>query len=74
VDIAEGREKVRGFVQEQGLTFTILLDEDTMAARAYLVRAIPSSFFIDREGVIQASHTGPLDDALIDQYAERFLR
>jgi peroxiredoxin len=74
VDIAEGREKVRSFVQEQGLTFTILLDEDTMAARAYLVRAIPRSFFIDRQGVIQASHTGPLDEAFIQQYVEPLLR
>jgi peroxiredoxin len=74
VDIAEGREKVQNFAQERGLTFVILLDEDSSAARDYKVRAVPSSFFIDREGVIQVRHTGALDEALIDAYVEQALR
>jgi hypothetical protein len=61
-------------VQEQGLTFTILLDEDSTAARTYLVRGIPSSFFITREGIIGIKHTGPVDEELVDQYIERVLQ
>ena len=74
VDIGETRDKVRAFAKDRGLTFTILLDEETTAARTYQVRGIPSSFFIDRDGVIQARHTGALDEALIDQYVEVLLR
>jgi peroxiredoxin len=48
------------------LTFPILLDQRSEAARTYLVRGIPSTFFIDREGVIQAVHKGPLDQATIE--------
>jgi peroxiredoxin len=65
---------VEVYANEQGLTFAILLDSDSSAAGAYHVRGIPTSFFIDREGVIQVTHTGALDEALIDQYAEQLLR
>ena len=74
IDIAESRDKVHDFAQAKGLTFTILLDETTDAARTYQVREIPSTFFIDRNGVIQVQHTGPMDEALIDQYADSLLR
>jgi peroxiredoxin len=74
VDIAEGRDKVQAFVQERGLTFTILLDESGSTANEYQVRGIPSSFLIDPEGVIQVRHTGALDEPLIDAYVGQVLR
>jgi peroxiredoxin len=65
---------VEVYAKEQGLTFAIVLDSDSNAAGAYHVRGIPTSFFIDREGVIQATHTGALDEALIDRYVEQLLQ
>ena len=73
VDIGEGREIVQAFAQEQGLTFPILLDENGDVAQRYRVLGIPISFFINREGVIQVQHTGPLDDALIGKYLDQIL-
>ena len=73
VDIAEEVNTVQSFVEAQGLTFTILLDEDSIAARDFLVRGIPSSFFIDRSGVIQVRHSGPLEEAVIDEYVQQLL-
>ncbi len=66
VDIAEDRDHVKAYVESQGLTFRILLDQRSEAARAYLVRGIPATFLIDRDGVIQAAHKGPLDEATIE--------
>jgi peroxiredoxin len=74
VDIAEETSEVQSFVEAQGLTFTILLDQGSIAARDFLVRGIPSSFFIDRNGVIQVRHSGPLEEAVINQYVELLLR
>jgi peroxiredoxin len=73
VDIAEGRDKVQAFAQERGLPFTILLDESGSTANDYQVRGIPSSFFIDGQGVIQLRHAGALDEPLIDEYVEQIL-
>jgi peroxiredoxin len=73
VDIGEGREIVQAFAQEQGLTFPILLDENGAVAQGYRVRGVPTSFFINREGVIQAQYTGPLDESLIREYLDQIL-
>ena len=73
VDIGEGRGIVQAFAQEQGLTFPVLLDENGAVAQRYGVRGIPTSFFINREGVIQVQYTGPLDEALIGEYLDQIL-
>ena len=64
---------MQAFAQEQGLTFPILLDEKGAVARGYRVQGVPTSFFINREEVIQAQYTGPLDDSLIREYLDQIL-
>ena len=73
MDIGEGREIVQTFAQEQGLTFPILLDENAAVALGYRVRGVPTSFFINREGVIQTQYTGPMDESLIRKYLDPIL-
>src|SRR6266496_2822093 len=43
---------VTPFVKEQGLTFPILLDKASAVANAYQLHSLPSSYFIQRDGVI----------------------
>jgi peroxiredoxin len=73
VDIREGQGTAQAFAQKQGLTFPILLDENGGVAQRYRVRGVPTSFFINREGVIQVQHTGPLDESLIGKYLAQIL-
>ncbi len=73
MDIGEGREIVQAFAQEQGLTFPILLDESGGVAQGYRVRGVPTSFFISREGAIQAQYTGPMNEALIAKHLDQIL-
>ena len=55
------------FVDEQGLTFPILLDRDTSVSNRYQVRAMPSTFFIDRSGTIrEVTLGGPMTEAFIE--------
>lgn len=54
------------FVQENGLTFPILIDQTGEVARKYELRSLPSSFFIDRDGIIQEVVIGgPMAEALL---------
>ena len=64
---------MQAFVQQQGLTFPTLLDESGVVSKGYRVLGIPTSFFINREGVIQAQHTGPLSESLIGKYLAQIL-
>ncbi|MFP4324109.1 MAG: TlpA disulfide reductase family protein, partial [Anaerolineales bacterium] len=58
---------VRAFVDEFGLTFPILLDTDGAVGAAYELRAYPSTYFIDRAGVVRAyAFGGPLDESYFE--------
>jgi len=60
--------KVDAFVSQYGIAYPVLLDMDNSVANRYGVQAIPTSFFIDRQGVIRAEVSMPLYPALIKKY------
>ena len=63
------------FVNEQGLTFPILLDESGKMANAYQLRSLPSSFFIGRDGIInEVVIGGPMAEALLRTRIEEILK
>ena len=51
--------KVKPFVAEHALTFPVLLDPAMDVANAYGVRALPSTFLVDRRGYLTALALGP---------------
>ncbi len=53
VDVQEPRDKVQEFVRAGGYSWTMLLDKSGEVQRTYRVTGIPSSFFVDRDGVIR---------------------
>jgi peroxiredoxin len=62
------------FVQEFGLTFPIPLDLTGEVSRQYQLRALPSTFFIDREGVIRKVVIGgPMSETTIQTAVEDLL-
>ncbi len=56
------------FVDGLNLTFPVLLDETGAVAEAYRTRAVPYSLFIDRQGVIDSIHIGPMDEKLLEAF------
>ncbi len=66
VDEGEGADTVRKFVQQNGYSWTFLLDTDLKATSLYRASSIPMSFFVDREGIIRDAHLGPLNASTLD--------
>jgi cytochrome c biogenesis protein CcmG/thiol:disulfide interchange protein DsbE len=63
------------FIEEYGLTFPILLDETGKVASAYQLRSLPSSYFINRAGIIQNIVVGgPMSEALLRTRIEQILK
>ncbi len=63
------------FTKEYDLTFPILLDETGNVASAYQLRSLPSSYFINRAGVIQEVVIGgPMSEALLRTRVEQILK
>lgn len=54
------REHVDEFVNEFGLTFPIPLDVDNEQYETYNVLTIPTTYFLDENGVIKERHLGPM--------------
>ena len=62
------------FVQVNQLDFPILLDRDGSAGRLYDVRSLPTSFFINPDGVIEDIVVGgPMSEALLRIRATQLL-
>ena len=58
VNIGESSSQVEGFLERYELSLPILLDIDKEVARKYYVRGIPTTFFIDKDGIVQAVKVG----------------
>lgn len=58
---AGGRAGVRRWIEERGLTFTVLQDPAGRIERIYQTIAVPESFVIDRDGIIVKKHIGALE-------------
>jgi peroxiredoxin len=66
---------VSPFVEQYKLTFPILLDETGKAENAYQMKSLPSSFFIDRQGIItEVVVGGPMTEALLRTRIEAILK
>lgn len=60
------RDQIPGFLEEFGVTFPIVLDETGETAEAYNILGLPTSFFIDRNGIVIEVFTGPINKAYIE--------
>ena len=67
VNQAEAPADVLAFASQLELTFEIPLDVQMEASRRYQVRSLPTTFFIDRSGVIRQMQVGPLTEATLSQ-------
>jgi peroxiredoxin len=57
-DEPEDKPKVQSFAAAYGARFAIAWDGDKAIARAYRPETMPSTFVIDRKGVVRYAHVG----------------
>ncbi|HUN23130.1 MAG TPA: TlpA disulfide reductase family protein [Anaerolineales bacterium] len=67
INDSESQADVADFGAELGLTFPLLLDSQGDIQSLYRVRAYPTSYFINREGIISAIHLGVLTPELLEE-------
>jgi len=53
INIGESSSKAEEFMQSYNLSFTVLLDTRQDVAQRYNITGIPTTFFIDKDGIIQ---------------------
>ena len=70
VNNQETVDKVSPFVEELGLTYEILMDNDGSVATQYQVIGFPTTYFIDPNGIIKFLHVGVLTEEQLDGYLD----
>jgi len=59
INIGESSSAVEDFLQSRGYSFPVLLDTSGVVAQQYGALNIPTTYFIDEDGVIQSKRIGP---------------
>ena len=58
VNIGESPDTIERFLSDNDLSLPIIIDTDGSVARMYGLPGIPTTFFIDRDGIIKAKVIG----------------
>ena len=58
-------QTVARYVEELGLTFTIPMDSDLAVGDRYRIAGLPTTFFIDRDGVIRRIWAGEMNGIIL---------
>ena len=71
VDQGEKSEVVQSFADKLGLTFAIPMDTDGTIGYNYGVQGLPTTFFIDRNGVVQSLWMGEMNSVTLAENIAR---
>lgn len=74
VDSAEPEPIVADFAARYGLTYPLPLDVDGKVSTLYSVYALPTTFFVDRAGVIRSIFSGPMTAAVLEERLQQLLK
>jgi peroxiredoxin len=67
VNLQENANQVRDFAEEFGAQFPIVIDADGTVAESYRLLGLPSTYFVDPEGVLREQHFGQLSGKIIEE-------
>jgi thiol-disulfide isomerase/thioredoxin len=77
IDLTDQERKmndVRRFVVELQMPFPVLLDEKGKVRKRYALRGVPTSVFIDAEGIVRLVNPGPITSETIQRGLAEILR
>ncbi|MBI5637259.1 MAG: TlpA family protein disulfide reductase [Nitrospinae bacterium] len=66
INYKEPRDPVAAFIKKNGYTLEVLLDEKGDVGRDYQMFGLPTSYFVDRAGVIQHTYMGDMTKEIIN--------
>lgn len=71
VDLQEPANQVRRFAEDFGAKYPIVIDLDAEVAGQYRLLGLPTTWFVDSQGILRAQHVGLLtDDIIADKLSE----
>lgn len=71
VNSGETEEVIQAFSSQFSDAITFLVDLDISVSELYQVRGLPTTYFVDPEGYLQAMHIGEMTESLLTTYLDR---
>ena len=71
VNLQQQASEVHTFANELGLSFPIVLDSEGAVNKLYRVQGLPTTYFINSDGLISDVHIGTLSETQLDEYLLR---
>ncbi len=68
IEAGEPADEVTAFVKQYGLTFPVWLDPKGLALKAFRNFSLPSSYVIDRDGVVRLAWSGAISREMLEKY------
>lgn len=65
---SDSEKEVKKFAQEYKLNFPVLLDPDGKVGNTYKTVTIPTTFIIDKKGIIKQKHIGPMSYEMMEDF------
>lgn len=71
IDFADTQSNAQQFIRMQGITYSIALDQHSMVRDMYNVEGTPTSFFLNRQGIIANIEIGPINEPALQRMFEQ---
>lgn len=73
ITVNDVKEEAIAFMDAYGYQMPILFDYDGKVTLLYRAKSIPTSFFIDKNGIIKETHTGPMNLPQIENFFDSIM-
>jgi thiol-disulfide isomerase/thioredoxin len=73
VNVGQQRDAVSAFIKKMGVSYPVVLDPESIAARNYGVFGLPRTFFLDRTGRIKYKILGEASEKTLKKLVLKIL-
>lgn len=74
VNAGQDKATVEAFMGKLGVGYPAALDEKSAAAKRYGVVGLPTTYFIDAQGVVRGKIVGEADEAMFERHVQLLLK
>lgn len=67
INVGEKKEQIQSFMDENNLSFTVLLDKDMNVANTYGIRSFPTTIAVNKKGEVIGGYVGMLTYEQMEQ-------
>lgn len=68
INYGEPKDLVDKFIRDIGATYPVLFDYDSKVQGVYRFPGYPTTYFVDKNGIVQIQHVGLMDESTLERY------